>query len=1601
MSSNLQNTLKDLRKKAKSERQKGEYFEKLMLAFFKNDSIYKSYFKNVWLWKDWPQRKGPDTGVDIVAESNAGDIYAIQCKFYESDVELRKENIDSFLSELGKKPFTKGIIISTTDLWSSNAEKALNRRSKPCQRIGISDLEESDVDWKNLLKKREVSRIKKKLRPHQAEALKKVKEGFENKNAGKLIMPCGTGKTFTSLRIAENLVSSKGNVLFLVPSLSLLSQTLREWTQNTQRNINSFVVCSDSQAGKSEEEDIQTTDLALPPTTDYKKLSMALENTRKNLKNKKDTINVIFSTYHSIKVISDAQKKGSLKNFDLIICDEAHRTTGVEEKTRKKSSYFTKVHDRDFIKAKKRLYMTATPRIYSESSKKKAEENEIKVYSMDDKEKYGKELYRLDFSNAIEKDLLSDYKVSILAISENYVSKVMQKEFSQNSEINTQDVIKIVGCWNGLSKKYISDSEEKEKKAKEDKTPMKRAVAFSGTIKSSKRIEKYFNEIIKAFARNSTKKTEKILNCEVHHVDGTQNALIRNKELRWLKDNVGENECRILTNARCLSEGVDVPALDAVMFLNPRKSEVDIVQSVGRVMRKSEGKNYGHIILPIVVPADIPAEKALDDNKTYQVVWQVLQALRSHDNRFDAMINKIEFNRKRPKAIQIIGVGFDKNDDKNNSKNKKGETKRLELPYYKLEELKGAICAKLVLKCGNRQYLEVLAKDISKKSKILTGTLTRILAGRMKGSLKSKNSKIKVEFNKFLKSLRKNLNDTISENDAIEMLSQHMLTKPIFDALFRNRNFSKENPISKSMESIVKLFENQAKAETKDLKSSYESIKKRVENIDNLEGKQRVIKELYEKVFKEGFPKLSDRLGIVYTPIEIVDFILKSSDEILKKEFGEGLTDKNVHILDPFSGTGTFLARLIQSDLIKKEDLRYKYKEELHSNELVLLAYYITAINIENSYHFKISQNTYESFKGAVLTDTFQMSEEDKGNENNDFLKENLKQIRKQKKYAIRAIVGNPPYSSGQKSENDNNKNLEYKRLDKDIKDTYVESSNSTLCKNLYDSYIRAIRWATDRVGNKGVVSFVTNGSFIDANNMDGLRCHLEKDFTSLYIFNLRGNQRTKGKESRKEGGKIFGQGSRVPVAISFLVKNPAKKDCKIHYYDIGDYLNREEKLKKIKKLKSFSAIDWEPIKPNADHDWINQRDGTYEKFFPMGDKKNPEKGIFTLYSNGVVTARDAWAYNYNKSQLEKNIRNMISFYNKELKRYQEKKPKKLESFLNTDPEKISWTHNVKGDLKKNKKYQYRGESLRQSLYRPFTKSNLYYSKELNERRYLTYKLFPEPDTKNLAICVSGVGSRSLSALMVDTTPNFDLLSKTQCFSRYFYEKNSQGELKKEDNISQKVVKKFQENYKDKKIDGDAIFYYVYGLLHSEDYKKRYASNFGKMLPRIPLVNGFEKYSKIGKELADLHINYEKVKKYPLKIEELKNNNFEVSKMKFLSKTDKSSIIYNNSITLSEIPQEAYEYQVNGRSAIEWIMDRYQAKEDKKSKITNNPNKFSDNPKYIIDLIQRVVSVSIESIKLIKSLPRIKEASYLEEKQFKKLILETPVDISETKEKKE
>lgn len=1556
------------------QRDRGTAFEKLAVAYLENEPAFKNKYSDVWMLNEVPEEyhiSKQDTGVDIVARDRAtGKLTAVQAKYYRS--KINKKNIDSFLAEVGKDYYSDGIIVTSTNDWNKNAKNATEYLTKEISVVGLSQLQNANFDWQlfDFNSRNNLTMKPKKLRDYQKEAIKKSLDYFKTNSRGKLVMAPGTGKTFTSLKIAEALFNEKGgnnyNVLYLVPSIQLLSQTLFNWNSDKSNEIEmvSFSVVSDKKATKKKqgEDDLSARDVGFPATTNVNELMANYSSIRET---SSKTMTVVFSTYQSIDVIHDAQEAG-YPEFDLIIADEAHRTTGAAKLG--EDSMFTKVHSDKNVAGNLRLYQTATPKVYGPDAKKKAESNSIELSSMDDEEKYGKEIFRLGFGDAVSRGYLTDYKVSVLAVNENYVNKNMQKIMSSDeNELKTSDIGKIIGIWNAMTKRNGMNGAITG-------APMKRAIAFTDTIKHSEQVAKEFNNVVNDYLG---KQAEDSFSVDVHHVDGGLNALEKKSQLDWLAGSIPENQARVLSNVRFLTEGIDVPNLDAIIFMSPKKSQVDIVQAVGRIMRKYEGKEYGYIILPIVIDANEDPAAALDNNKNYQEVWQVLNALRSIDERFEAEINKLELNKKKSGKINVIGVNTKPNhpitesgqgDGNGNGTGNDPKNLQLELDLgMDMKAIEQAFYGKVVQKVGDRRYLEDWSKDVAEIAKRHINKIKDLVDSQ---------SGAKMAFDTFIKGLRYNINDSIDEEQAIEMLSQHLITQPVFQALFGEYSFVNNNPVSKSMNDVISAFSLFGfDKEQKELEPFYESVKLRASGIDNAEAKQKIIVTLYDNFFRKGFKKTTEQMGIVFTPVEVVDFIVKSVDWALKKYLGRSLADENVHILDPFTGTGTFITRTLQylkqqmdEGKITYADILRKYMHELHANEIVLLSYYIAAINIETVFdEINGPDEGYVPFNGIVLTDTFESTEEQPVLDDKLF-GENNARLKEQQKEPITVIIGNPPYSAGQKNQNDNNANLHYKNLEKNIAQTYVANSMSGLSMSIYDSYVKAFRWATDRLKDKGIIGFVTNGGYIDSNSADGLRASLYKEFNYLYIFNLRGNARTQGEQRRKEKDNIFGQGTRTPIAISILVKDGSDAH-ELYYHDIGDYLSRKEKIQILENTGSVDELDWQRIIPDKNHDWINQRDPNYQKYTQLVSNSGKES-VFGYNAMGIQTNRDSWLVGFSKHKTLNNASKLISHYNKE----REQLRNNPNYSINRSDAYIKWTRKLERLVNNDKHIEFNNSKCIITLYRPYTKKYMYYEYSVVEEPRLYYTKWGK---SNVAIVTTGRGiSRNFSTLVSNLIPNLHLEYNGQGFMRYDNEKSDESSLfeTSHDNVNQEFADKLG-------LSLDDTFAYVYGLLNSPEYQQKYANDLKKDLARIPVVAEKEKYVEIGKKLMDLHINYEEVPVYGgVQIVANENPSYVVKKMKFGNKRDaesgklekdKSTIIFNSDITIKDIPEKAYEYVVNGRSAIEWIIDQYQVKTDKKSGITDDPNDFSSDPKYIFNLLLRIINVSVQTVDLVNSLPKL------------------------------
>lgn len=1061
---------------------------------------------------------------------------------------------------------------------------------------------------------------------------------------------------------------------------------------------------------------------------------------------------------------------------------------------------------------------------------------------------------------------------------------------------------------------------------------------------------------------------------------------------------------------------MDVPSLDAVIFFSPKRSKVDVVQAVGRVMRTftdkrtGKAKKLGYIILPVVIPSEMTPEQALNQSDTFDVVWGVLQALRSHDQRIDAYVNSLPMRkpRKKDRGLGIGGKSGHPDGDEDSGDTLLTGDGNQQLTFdFGTTALERAVYAKAVEKCGSKVYWSSWAEDV--------GRIARSHVDQINAAIEADPVAAKA-MDSFLRSLRDSLNPGITREAAVDMVAQHMVTLPVFDALFGDYAFATSNPVSVAITRFLDELKghgigDMAEDDRRSLDELYASVRRRASFCRTDSNRQALIKDLYNDFFSKAFTKTSKKLGIVYTPIEIVDCILHMADRAMRREFGKGLSDPGVHVLDPFAGTGSFMAELISDpELMPRDRLREKYLGELHSNEILLLAYYIMVVNVEYAYHSRMGGD-YVPFDGAVLTDTFQMDERNDELDLGMFV-DNSERVLKEQEAPIRVIVGNPPYSSGQRNANDNNQNEHYPTLERRVRETYVSKSDANLNTSLYNSYLKAFRWSSDRIGDEGVICFVSSGGWLRTEAGVGVRRCFSEEFNSIYVFDLLGDQRKPGEESRRQGGKVFGSGSRVPIAITMLVKNlNSSEHGTIHYRCVGEYLTQQQKLSAVASCIDHDP-EWETLSQDRHGDWLDQRDDSWYQLAPFGivmGAKKTNRGMWCTWSNGIKTNQDGWVWNFSTTQLTNNVEGLIRRTNIETQRTEGNT-----SLLTMNRCLYSWTDFMKTHVQRKEVLKFSADNAVIGMYRPFCKQDAYYDSALIQRVYLQPRIFPligPNETAPNVVIDTGERGTFISNLL----PDLELNHHGQCFPMYWYEKDEGSTMElvaaedekvirdswgnryvRHDAITDEALRVFRQAYpnafatRPKKDGGSGVnkedvFWYVYGILHSDEYRTRFATNLQRELPRVPLVEAFESFSRAGRALGDLHLNYESVQPWPglvisgvlpgedpgpvLKLAWGKRRNPETGKQE----KDHTRLVYNKRVTISNIPESAQGYVVNGRSPLDWMIDRYQVKTDKATGIKNDPNEYSDDPRYILDLACRLVTVSMRTNEIVAQLPPLKE----------------------------
>ncbi|MBR1860097.1 MAG: DEAD/DEAH box helicase [Selenomonadaceae bacterium] len=1482
------------------------HFEKMMKRFMQTYPVYLDKFSDVWIWQDFPYNQDfsdiVNSGIDLVAKTHSGEFWAIHCRSYPTNSNFEKYMIELFTTMSNRtfnvdgeiKTFSQRLWISTNDIWSEKLNKELREEIPSIAQIDFTEMQTSPINWYQLYRGtagRSALNNQRNILPHQIQAVDAAHEYFKTKDRGKLIMPCGTGKTFTSLKIAENEIGDDGVVLFLVPSTTMLKQALFEWATFSENPVNAICVCSDPKNLKFGDDEIVNTAIPLPTITDVDNL---IQQINSEFKLKRSSLNVIFATYQYVDVISEAQKQFNFE-FDLIVIDEAHRTTEFVEQDG--ADNFFRIHDNNFIKAKRRLYMTATPKLYKTEIQNDTNEQDLTIWSMDNETIFGADIYVLKFSEAVAKGLISDYRIMVMAVSEEQITPQLQQViYDSNEKFTNEEVCKLIGCIHAMSKNVTIESEDL---LKDDPHFMHRAVAFCATTNHSLHICSFFNKYKNVYYDNlSSVEKYNFVKIQLNHIDGSKiYTTTRKNRMDWLESkSINKGECNILLNACCFAEEADMPNLDAVIFLSQRKFYSDIVRAVGRVMRKSADKKYGYIVIPLVLPINFSGNEAFSNSKDYDMFWQILNVLRAHDDEFYDEINKLEFNPLVNENKFIITA-----------------PPSISQTRLNFNDLHNAITGQIIENVGDRFHWKILG---NKFADVIEDKRNQIK------ELVSQAGEQQSIFNNFVNNLHKIINPRLNKNDALDIIEQHLVSLPVIEAL--NKNFIDSNGVSKYIQKMLSLFINDEKSET--FYGIYKSVVERCENTTSAMELNDIIVELYDKFIKFASTKTTDKTGVIDTPLEIVDFVLQSVNDILKREFDCSLSTSDVKILDPFSGTGIFLARLIQSDIISDEELNYKYKNDFFANDINLLSYYLSCINIENAYNKRSNSEDYLLFDNVCLTDTLQLNENVKLDAiDNEVFARNYNQMQNQKNTNIQVIIGNPPNQV-----NNNIPNQIYKHLDNRINHTYNAKKNNTNQNKLYDSYIRAFRWASDRIDeNGGIIGFVTSADWLKDKTMNGLRKCFEDEFTSIYIFNLRVNQRTIYEFSTSEYKKFSDNGTPESMAITILVKNPRATNASkanIYYRDIGHYLKYDEKMETIAEIKSCLSNNFNAVQiiPDEQHNWIVQNTDTFNHMIAIEPDNNFDvstESVFSISSCGLNNK-----FNFSQDN------------------------------INAGLDKITI-----------------------GVCKPFNKQFTYIDDTLIADSDNLKKFFPRKDKNNLVICVSGVGNiNPFGTLIVNQMPCLDLMENLHCLPLYYYELSTEQDLFgdnliQQDGISDYILNEASQLYKEP-VNKEDIFYYVYGFLHIRTYRNTFAAELKNSLPRIFLVSEysvFARISKAGRELAELHLNYENQEApFDTIVEGLEHNNFYVQKMQLSDKRD--SIIYNENIRINNIPQRVYAYTINGRSLIEWIIENYQIKTDKLSGLVNNPNdwlKNQNNPRYIIDLILSSIAVSLKTLDIIESLP--------------------------------
>lgn len=1396
---------REIRERSLSNADRGRQFEEMMRAAF--DANPEFDFSSVWLWDDWPQRQregfAGDIGIDLVARQRSGDLWAIQCKFYDGTT-VPSAEIDKFLATAQAAPFDKSLLV-TTGRVTANARTKLHHAGT--RLVDLAELDGWSVDWRECWADPTAMawEERKSPRQHQQDALDDIGKGFQEVSRGTVVMPCGTGKSLVAMWAAEEHAGAGGQVLYAVPSISLMGQTMREWAANRTVRHEYIGVCSDPSTGKMPRgvsEDLAS--ITMPVSTDRADIAERL-----GLPSPTEAMRVVFTTYQSLPVVADAiqranseMRRGShgFSPFDLFICDEAHRTTGIESAERKaaRATGFHLAHDNAELPALRRLYMTATPRVFTPQAKKRAAQRsaeagrDLDSFSMDNEAVYGTRFYEMKFSEAIDQGLLTDYRVLIVAKrtdwfdSDDAYVEVLRAEDAKGRGnargglVNEGYATKLLGVLDALAapKSVVADEQRiSGEMSAATGDPLRTAILFTNTVNRSKVIAERGrypdllgdeSGLIEAISRDLREKHPErgIIEVQADHMDGSTRADKRARQIGWLRDPRGAatSACRLLSNSRVLSEGVDVPALDAVVFMDPRRSAIDVTQAVGRAIRRAPGKECGYIVIPVVIPEghDLTDEAVLAGDG-FDVVWEVVRALRSHDDRVDLWLTELADPPIDVRPDPCRGCSRETCMRCNPSEEEPvAGHEQMALPLRIKRELERRVFSRMVDVCGDKKMWPTWGKNAADVCEQVRKRLHALLS--MPHAWQ--------HFVKFVDSIRETAGDHVTEADALEMVAQHVVTIPIFDALFADSGFAKENPMSRAMDHLLarmggipddeaaelagfdmaqRLFE----AELKPLTRAYKMMRQMLSANITPTQKVDLMREIYDGFFQHAMRATTDRLGVVYTPVEIVNFMIRATDAICRKHFDRGLTDEGVNILDPFTGTGTFIHQILTIEgadgqpIIRDEDLERKYHHELHATELVLLAYYVAALKVEAGMEARegFADGKFDQFANIVHGDTF-LCGTAFSDQRLDGTDENTRIAQKQNQLPIRVIIGNPPWSSGQDGAQQDNENIAYPEISERVRATYSQrhreiSGRAPGGNSAGNLYIKAIRWASDRVGDPrpiverrhsdtpGVIALIHPNSLATGTALAGMRSVLRDEFTDVYVINLRGDAYKSEEERDLEGQVVFGidiredgrevrkgTGSRNGVQITFLVSDPDRtefgRNGRVFYAEVPE---RQSLAQKFGWLAGLFAGDegfcgrFEEVPPNDAHDWVNLTDGSFGELpipvcLPGHDS---DVGVAARsHASGVKTNCDTYVYDFDREALIVKMQAFIAAYDRARRAVHGRGIPLEVATVNDEVEVIKWHATLRQSAKANKVIEFDESRIRRVLYRPFQQMWLY-----------------------------------------------------------------------------------------------------------------------------------------------------------------------------------------------------------------------------------------------------------------------------------------------------